>query len=426
MAGRVFLFVLLWGWSVVDWLRREVSASSLVVAIDPGKAFNRVWLATGDRGLIGDPVSLPVLRDGVDELERLVVASGVAGPPVIGLEETGSLHRAWAAELERRWPGSLRLFAPSQTTAARGQLGARRFKTDDRDCAALVWLVRQGAGRPAEPDTVATMLGAVRHRAQVVDARRVLQQRLHDQLNGLCPGLSAPAAHGRALALDSPAGQAVLACAAAFAGRAPSKRSLQARTPGRLPDATATFWAGRWKRLLDPPPDAELRAARLGRDLQRWQDLRADIAAAEHQLAGLLAQTPGQILTSLPGVATVRAAEFSAYTLPVERWPTPEQLYSATGLAPAAYQSSTITRRGAISRQGLAEHRNALMGIAWGLSQNSPAFRARDQELRARGMRPIQARVALARHACRLCWRLLQTQQPYDDQRYAATRRRGR
>ena len=66
--------------------------------------------------------------------------------------------------------------------------------------------------------------------------------------------------------------------------------------------------------------------------------------------------------------------------------PTPEHLYSATGLAPATYQSSTLTRRGRISRQGLPEHRDALMGIAWGLSQHSPAFRARDAELRARGM----------------------------------------
>ncbi len=409
----------------MDWLCREVPAASLVVAIDPGKAVNRVWLATGD-GLVGEPVSLPVLRDGIDELQRLIDAAGAGGPPVIALEETGSLHHAWATELERRWPGSLRLFAPSQTTAARGQLGTRRFKTDDRDCAALIWLARQGAGRPAEPDTVAAMRGAVRHRGQLVDARRVLQQRLHDQLNGLCPGLSAPPGHGRALKLESPTGQAVLACAATFAGRPPSKRSLQARAPGRMTDATAAFWVGRWKQLLGPPADAQLRAERLERDLRRWQDLAADIAGAEAQLAALLAQTPGEILTSLPGVATVRAAELSVYTLPVERWPTPEHLYSATGLAPATYQSSTITRRGAISRQGLAEHRNALMGIAWGLSQYSDAFRQRDQELRARGMRPIQARVAIARHVCRLCWRLLHSQQPYDEQRYAHARRRGR
>jgi transposase len=410
----------------LDLLRREVPASSLVVAIDPGKAFNRVWLTSGERGLIGEPVSLPVLRDGIEELDRLIGASGVPGSPVIGLEATGALHRAWAVEIERRWPGSLRLFAPSETTAARAQLGSRRFKTDDRDCAALVWLVRQGAGRPAEGEVVEAMLGTVRYRSQLVDARRVLQQRLHDQLNMLCPGLSAPPGHGRALKLESPTGQAVLECAAAFGGRAASKRSLIARAPGRMTAATAAFWAGRWKHLLGPPADAELRAARLGQDLRRWQQLQSDIALAESQLAGLLAESDGQILTSLPGVAVVRAGEFSAYTLPIDRWPTPEHLYSATGLAPASYQSSTITRRGRISRQGLAEHRNALMGIAWGLSGSSQAFRVRDSELRARGFRPMQARVALARHACRLCWRLLQSQHPYDDQRYARSRRRGR
>jgi transposase len=410
----------------LDLLRREVPATSLVVAIDPGKAFNRVWLTTGERGLIGDPVSLPVLRDGVDELARLIAASGVAGAPVIGLEATGSLHRAWAAELERRWPGSLRLFAPSETTAARSQLGSRRFKTDDRDCAALVWLVRQGAGRPAEPDAVGALLATVRHRRQLVDARRVLQQRLHDQLNALCPGLSAPPGHGRALKLESPTGQAVLACAVAFEGRSPTVRSLLARAPGRLTGATAGFWAQRWTRLLDPPADAELRAERLGRDLRRWQGLQADITDDERQLAELLELTDGHILTSLPGVATVRAAAFSAFTLPVDRWPTAEHLYSATGLAPTSYQSSTINRRGRISRQGLPEHRDALMAIAWGLSQNSPGFRARDRELRARGFRPIQARVALARNACRLCWRLLRTQQPFDERRYDRARRRGR
>ncbi|MCA1699336.1 MAG: hypothetical protein LC790_10755, partial [Actinobacteria bacterium] len=184
--------------------------------------------------------------------------SGVSGQPVIGLEETGGLHRAWAAEIERRWPGSLRLFAPSETTAARGQLGSRRFKTDDRDCAAMIWLLRQGAGRPAEPDSVEAMLGTVRHRRQLVDARRRLAQRLHDQLNALCPGLSAPAGHGRALKIASPSGQAVLACAAAFAGRPVSVRSLQARAPGRLSDAqleAAASTAAR-RRAASPAPRA--------------------------------------------------------------------------------------------------------------------------------------------------------------------------
>ncbi len=136
----------------------------------------------------------------------------------------------------------------------------------------------------------------------------------------------------------------------------------------------------------------------------------------------LLEGTDVQILTTLPGVAVIRAASFAAHSLPIDRFPDAEHLYSATGLAPALYESATVRRRGRISRQGLAEHRDALMGIAWGPSRYSVSFAERDQDYRSRGMAPIQARVALARHACRLAYRLLMTQDSFDDERY----RRGR
>jgi transposase len=214
----------------------------------------------------------------------------------------------------------------------------------------------------------------------------------------------------------------VLACAVAFAGRPPTRRSLIARAPGRLTKANADYWVRRWRDCLAPPPDAEQRARRLGRDLERYRQLRADIAELEEEIKVLLARTDGQILTSLPGVAVNRAAAFAVHSLPIARFPDAEHLYSATGLAPAMYESATLRRRGRISRQGLAEHRDALMGIAWGLSVFSPSFAQRDAEYRARGMAPIQARVAVARHACRLIYRLLVTQQSFDEEAY----RRGR
>jgi transposase len=197
------------------------------------------------------------------------------------------------------------------------------------------------------------------------------------------------------------------------------------RAPGRLSAGTAQYWLQRWRECLAPPADAQRRADRLGRDLDRYRRLRSDIAALEVDVAALLAETDGQILTTLPGVASIRAAAFAAHSLPIERFPDAEHLYSATGLAPALYQSATLNRRGKISRQGLAEHRDALMGIAWGLSQSSPSFAQRNAQLRARGMAPIQARVALARHACRLAYRLLRTQQPFDEQRYRQGRLSG-
>jgi transposase len=411
---------------VSSLLREALAAETLVVAVDPGKVANRVWLASGERGLIGEPVSLPTLRAGVDELVRLIAASGAPDEPLIAVEATGSLHRAWTAELERRFPGRVRLLAPSETQAARAQLGSRRFKSDDRDCAALVWLARQGLGRRPDEPALEALLGVVRHRRQLVAELKVLRQRLHDQLNRLCPGLSAPHGHGRALDLLRPSGRAVLACAAAFEGRAPSVRSLLARAPGRLTHANAEYWARRWRACLAPPADADLRAQRLGFDLERLDTLLRALANADDQLAALLAQTDGQVLTSLPGVAVVRAAAFAAHSLPIERFPTAERLYSATGLAPASYESATISRRGGISRQGLPDHRDALMAIAWGLSLASPSFRERTAEYRARGFAPMQARVALARHACRLCHTLLRSQQPYDEERYRRARRRGR
>ena len=407
-------------------LSRALSAETLVVAIDPGKVANRVWLVRGEEGLVHDPVSLSTSRVGVDELVRLIAASDRRGEPLIAVEATGSLHRAWTAELERRFPGRVRVLAPSETQAARAQLGARRFKSDDRDCAALVWLARQGLGRLPEDPALEALLGVVRHRRQLVSELKVLRQRLHDQLNRLCPGLSAPQGHGRTLELLRPSGRAVLACAVAFAGRAPSVRSLLARAPGRLTRGNAEYWASRWRGCLAPPADAELRATRLALDLKRLDILLAALATADEQLTALLAKTRGQVLTSLPGVAAVRAAAFAAHSLPIERFPTADRLYSATGLAPASYQSATINRRGGISRQGLPEHRDALMAIAWGLSQASPAFRERATEYRTRGFAPMQTRVALARHACRLCHTLLRNQEPYHEERYRQARRCGR
>ena len=410
----------------MDLVSAELPARTLIVAIDPGKAKHRVLLADGERGLIGEPLSLSTLREGIERLCELI-ESQAAPETVVAIEATGSLHLPWVTELERRLPGSTRLFAPSETQAARTQLGSRRFKDDDRDCAALVSLARQGRGRPVQGGTLEALLDAVRHRRRLIAARTVARQHLHHQLNTLCPGLSAPAGHGRSLGLETPTGRAVLACAVDFAGRAPGPRSLIARAPGRLSRATAELWSERWRGCLAPPADAALRAERLGRDVKRWRALEADVLAVEAQVSMLLIETPGQILTTLPGVAPMRAAAFAVHALPIERFPSAERLYSYTGLAPARYESSTIRKVRAISRQAPGERRDALMGIAWGLSQHCGPFKERDREPRARGMRPIEARVALARHACRLVHRMLQTQQPFDEERYAQTRhRRGR
>ncbi|KQZ86076.1 hypothetical protein ASD56_07375 [Microbacterium sp. Root166] len=95
-------------------LQAPLTLSTLVVAIDPGKVLNWVWVSDGD-GLLTEPASSPVSRAEIEKLEHAVNGHAARGRVVIAIEATGSLHRAWATELERLHPGSVRLFAPSET-----------------------------------------------------------------------------------------------------------------------------------------------------------------------------------------------------------------------------------------------------------------------------------------------------------------------
>ena len=112
-----------------------------------------------------------------------------------------------------------------------------------------------------------------------------------------------------------------------------------ARAPGGLTEAVAASGRSAGAAAC-PAADAELRAERLGRDLARFAALQADIAALETQIDALL----GQQRRAGPDHPARRRGgpgrRFAAFSLPIERFPTAEHLYSATGLAPAPYASA--------------------------------------------------------------------------------------
>ena len=186
----------------MSMLQAALEPSTVVVAVDPGKVMNRVWVSDGP-GWWRSRCRCRCLGPGSRVWSRWSRHALGHGQLVIAIEATGSLHRAWAAELERLHPGAVRLFAPSETKAARTQLGSGRFKTDDRDCAALTYLARRVLAGRRPRSSLSRTAAAVRHRRGLVAGPQEAQQRLHDQLNALCPGLSAPAGHGRALPIES-------------------------------------------------------------------------------------------------------------------------------------------------------------------------------------------------------------------------------
>ena len=71
-------------------LEVALDPATVVVAVDPGKVMNRVWVSNG-AGLLEEPVSLPVARSGIAALEKMLAAHG--GERVIAIEATGCSER---------------------------------------------------------------------------------------------------------------------------------------------------------------------------------------------------------------------------------------------------------------------------------------------------------------------------------------------
>lgn len=168
-----------------------------------------------------------------------------------------------------------------------------------------------------------------------------------------------------------------------------------------------------------PEPERQARLAILRSDTDRLRELFIEIAAADAVIAGLLDATPAAVLTSLPGVGAIRAADYAAALGDHTRFPTAEHAYRASGLVPSQYDSAGSKRRGGIGREGSAALRHAIIEMGRGLAQHDPNFAAFKRGLLARGKRPKVANVAIGHRAHRLAFALIRNQQTYDPNRFA-------
>jgi transposase len=124
-----------------------------------------------------------------------------------------------------------------------------------------------------------------------------------------------------------------------------------------------------------PTPEAAVARQVLADDLRLLADLDVQIAAAEAQIAQLLPETPFTPLLTVPGWGVVRAANYGAAVSDPGRWPGARQIYRASGLSPAQYESAGKRRDGSISREGSVALRRALIDLGIGLWHADPAAR---------------------------------------------------
>jgi transposase len=168
-----------------------------------------------------------------------------------------------------------------------------------------------------------------------------------------------------------------------------------------------------------PAPEAQVARQVLADDLVLLSCLDAQIAAAEAQLAQLLPGTPFAPLTTVPGWGTVRAANYGAAVGDLDRWPRARQLYRASGLSPAQYESAGKRRDGHISREGSVALRRALIDLGIGLWRADPAARRYGQQLRARGKKGGVIGCAMAHRANKIAYAMVRDQSGYDPGRWA-------
>jgi transposase len=132
-----------------------------------------------------------------------------------------------------------------------------------------------------------------------------------------------------------------------------------------------------------------------------------------------LPDTPFAPLITVPGWGTIRAGNYAAAVGDPQRWPGARQLYRASGLSPAQYESAGRRRDGTISREGSVALRRALIDLGIGLWHADPAAKSYGQALRARGKKGGVIGCAMAHRANKIAYAMVRDQTGYDSTRWA-------
>jgi transposase len=394
--------------------------AATVVAVDVGK--NTAALSVTDAGrhrLLG-PISFAMTAVGVSAVLDRVCGVLPAAAVKVGVEAAGHYHRPLLAA--GVWPAGWEVLelSPARVSEQRRVLGRRRVKTDAIDLEAITELVLAGHGVPvtARTATVIDLTGWAMHRNRRVQTRTAIKNQLLSQLDRCFPGVTLALPDvlgtriGRLVAAEFTDTQRLAALGVTRFVRFAANRGLRVRRSAadRLVAAA---------RAALPTPEAAVARQVLADDLGLLADLDAQIAAAEAKIAQLLPDTPFTPLTTVPGWGVVRAANYGAAVGDPGRWAGARQLYRASGLSPAQYESAGKRRDGTISREGSVALRRALIDLGIGLWHADAAARRYGQQLRARGKNGGVIGCAMANRANRIAYAMVRDQTGYNPARWA-------
>ena len=284
----------------------------------------------------------PALAALIEQLDRL----RERGPLRVGIDVVGGIASVLTAMLLDAGIEVVHVSGLAINRAREGTTGGEH-KSDPRDAAVIADRVRHRRDlRAIEPvgelDTEIRLLVG-RRREPVTDQPRRIS-RLRDLVASIHPGLE------RVVDPTTKAAQQLL-------GRYVTPAEI--RNAGRRRLAEHILRAGHIaRRHADELADRALAAAReqtiavpgerVAADLVRELAVEAArtrnrLCALDHDLQTALARHPdAALIQSLPGMGATLAAEFIAEAGGIERFPTPDKLAAAAGLAPVLKQSGKV------------------------------------------------------------------------------------
>ncbi len=385
------------------------------VGIDVAKEFH--WVAVVDersgelvsRRVDNDPAAIQSL---IDELEPL---QGEHGPLTIGIDVVGGIASLLQSMLLEAGFRVVHVPGLAVNRARQGTSGGEH-KSDPRDARVIADQVRTRSElRPIETATeidVELRLLISRRRELVIDQTRRIS-RLRDLLASIHPGLER---------IVDPTQKASLILLSRYVTPAEIRRAGASRlvkhmlASGHLPRphverlAEQALAAAKAQQLALP---GERLAAELVRELIRETlAVRERLTQLDAQIEDALSHHPdAALIRSLPGMGATLTAEFIAEAGGIGRFPTPDRLAAAAGLAPILKQSGKV-RYLQRARGGNKALKRVLYQSAF-CSLQHPASRAFYTRKRREGKRHHQAVIALARRRVDVLHAILRTRQPY-------------
>ena len=390
-----------------------------VVAVDVGKNKAALSVTGADRHRLFGPAEFVMTAPALATVLDRVCAVLPAGAVKVGVEAAGHYHRPLLGS--GVWPAGWEVLelSPARVSEQRRVQGRRRVKTDAVDLEAITELVLAGHGVSVtvRSAAVAELAGWAMQRGRRVQTRTATKNQLLAQLDRCFPGLTMVLPDvlgtkvGRLVAAEfaDPHRLAVLGVSRFVSFAANRGLRVRRSTADRLVAAA---------RGALPCLEAPVARQVLADDLVLLGCLDVQITAAEAKLAQLLPDTPFAPLTTVTGWGTVRAANYGAAVGDLDRWPGARQLYRASGLSPAQYESAGKRRDGGISREGSVALRRALIDLGIGLWRSDPAARRYGQQLRARGKKGGVIGCAMAHRANRIAYAMVRDQSGYDPDRW--------